>query len=143
MIAGLKDYARTARVTADNIQQATVRAMTGMEDALVAFVTTGKLEFASLANSIIADLARILIRRNVTGPIADAFGSVFGGLFGGGDLASLRVPVPPPDRLADCIPAAWPGKPRSHAPATSCLPRPPTGRRRARYPPCSPQGRRC
>ena len=33
-----------------------------MEDALVKFVMTGKLNFRDLANSIIADLTRMLVR---------------------------------------------------------------------------------
>ena len=52
-----------------------------MEDALLRFATTGKLSVSSLADSIIADLARIAIRQAITLPLADAF---FGALAGGG-----------------------------------------------------------
>ena len=41
-----------------------------MEDALVAFVQTGKLSFTSLAQSIIADLIRIQVQNSVTKPLA-------------------------------------------------------------------------
>ena len=72
-----------------------------LEDALAGFVTAGKLNFSDLANSILADLARIAIRRNITGPIADALGNalgggVFGVFGGGGAAASSAVPVPTP-----------------------------------------------
>lgn len=59
----------------------------GMEDALTDFVMTGKLDFASLANSIIADMVRIAIQQSITGPLAKAAMSFFmadGGAFDGG-----------------------------------------------------------
>ena len=60
-------------------------AFKGMEDALVEFVTTGKLDFKSLVNSIIADMARITIRQNITGPLAQWMqGTSSGGSSGGG-----------------------------------------------------------
>jgi phage-related minor tail protein len=43
-----------------------------MEDALVSFVQTGKLDFKSLANSIIADLIRIQIQNSIMKPLAQA-----------------------------------------------------------------------
>ena len=52
-----------------------------MEDALVTFVTTGKLSFRSLANSIIADMARIAIQQMITKP----FTNFLDGLFGNAD----------------------------------------------------------
>ena len=52
-------------------------AFRGAEDALVGFVTTGKLSFRDLADSIIRDLARMAIRASVTKPLFDFFGGVF------------------------------------------------------------------
>ena len=79
------------------VEGAFVDAFRGAEDALVKFVTTGKLEFGSLVDSILEDIARIVIRQTITKPIADAIsdllrgsageGSGGGGLFGG--LGSL------------------------------------------------------
>lgn len=43
-----------------------------MTDALVNFVMTGKLDFRTLANSIISDLIRIQIQRAITLPLANA-----------------------------------------------------------------------
>jgi lambda family phage tail tape measure protein len=53
-----------------------------LEDALVGFVTTGKLDFKSLINSIIADLARMVIRMLIIKPLMGFFGGFFGGIFG-------------------------------------------------------------
>jgi lambda family phage tail tape measure protein len=59
----------------------------GMTDALTDFVMTGKLDFKSLAESIIKDMVRIAIQASITGPLAraaGAAGSSIMSLFGGG-----------------------------------------------------------
>ena len=48
------------------IETNTINAVKKMEDTLVDFVMTGKASFADLARSIIADLARIQIRKGLT-----------------------------------------------------------------------------
>lgn len=48
------------------------------EDSLVQMVRTGKFEFSSLADSIIADMARMAIQQSITGPMKSF-------LFGSGD----------------------------------------------------------
>lgn len=57
------------------------RAFSGIEDALLGFVTTSRFEFQSLADSILADVSRIAVRRAITGPAA---GLLEGGFSGGG-----------------------------------------------------------
>ena len=57
-------------------------AFKGMEEALTSFITTGKADFKSLANSIIADIVRTQVRAQASG----LFGSLVNGitgLFGG------------------------------------------------------------
>lgn len=57
-------------------------AFKGMEDALVTFVRTGKLDFKTLADSIISDLIRIQIQNNIMKPLAQATsGMSFSGMF--------------------------------------------------------------
>ena len=51
-----------------------VKSFKSLEDQLVSFVTTGKLEFRKLAQSIIADMARIAIRATIIKPIMAGFG---------------------------------------------------------------------
>jgi lambda family phage tail tape measure protein len=58
----------------------------GMEDALVNFVKTGKMDFTDFANSVIADMARIMIQQSITGPLAGAAGNLLQGLFSSGSV---------------------------------------------------------
>lgn len=57
------------------------RGIKGMEDSLVSFVTTGKGNFNDLADSMIADMVRIMIQQSITAPLAQAGSSFFTGLF--------------------------------------------------------------
>jgi lambda family phage tail tape measure protein len=82
----LRDYADQAMNAASAAEQVTTQAFQGMEDALVGFVQTGKLDFASLVDSMLADLTRLALRMAVLGPLAKALGGadgLFSGLFGG------------------------------------------------------------
>lgn len=60
------------------IEANVVDAFIGAEDALVQFVTTGKLSFTSLIDSIIADLARLAIRQAVLGRILSVASTALG-----------------------------------------------------------------
>lgn len=57
-------------------------AFQGMEDALVTFVTTGKLSFTDLANSIVADITRIIIKQQISNALGVAGGSGGSGALG-------------------------------------------------------------
>ena len=109
----LVDYASDAQETRDDVAEAWTSGFKGLEDALVNFVTAGKLNFSDLANSILADLARIAIRSAITGPLAQALGGVFGGdaqTGAGGVTRSLR-PVVRPQELHDGGVPNGPGAP--------------------------------
>jgi len=80
---GLRSVAEEAEQVGKQMEAATTRAFNGMTDALVNFVMTGKLDFRSLANSIISDLIRIQIQRAITLPLAKAMSSFFGFADGG------------------------------------------------------------
>ena len=60
-------------------------AFKGIEDVFVNFVKTGKFSFKDLADSILADLARIVARTVIIKPIIQALG----GFFGGGSSGAL------------------------------------------------------
>jgi hypothetical protein len=57
------------------IENATIKAFRGMEDALVNFVRTGKLDFKSMVDSMIADLIRLSIQQAITQPLFERFSS--------------------------------------------------------------------
>jgi lambda family phage tail tape measure protein len=61
----------------------------GVEDAFVKFVQTGKLSFKDLANSMIADFARIQAQKMLSSAFGGGggggfFGKILGSIFGGG-----------------------------------------------------------
>ena len=74
------------------MEAVTTKAFNGMTDALTNFVMTGKLDFRSLATSIISDLVRIQIQRSITLPMANALGGLFG--FANGGVMSSAGPLP-------------------------------------------------
>lgn len=72
--AAWDNYVEEARNAAGQVESAIGSALGGMEDVFVKFVTTGKLSFSDLANSIIADLARIAAKQAITGLLGSMFG---------------------------------------------------------------------
>jgi hypothetical protein len=74
------------RVTDDaqNFGEAFVNIMGSVENSFVQFASTGKFEFKGLVNSIVADLARIVVRQQITAPLAQAVNGALGGGSGGG-----------------------------------------------------------
>jgi lambda family phage tail tape measure protein len=91
--AGLAKYLDEVANVAAQTESLIGDSFKGMETALVDFVKTGKLDFSSLADSIISDLIRIQIRTNLTGPLAQLLqgSSWFGGgsgTIGGGGAGS-------------------------------------------------------
>ena len=87
----LKSFADSAFKFAEQAEQAVVNAFKGMEDALVKFVTTGKLNFSDLARSIIADLTRMLVRAAIVKPL---FSFLFPGLANGGVVSNGSLADP-------------------------------------------------
>jgi tape measure domain-containing protein len=75
--AGALAYEKTMKDVFTRIGETVTRAFQGMEDALVNFVMTGKLNFRNLAQSIIRDMARIAIQQAITAPFSAMFGNLF------------------------------------------------------------------
>ena len=79
------EYINTTATAAEQSQKFVSGSLKKMEDALTEFVTTGKLDFRSLANSMINDMIRMQIQQGMTkalGAISGAFGEGGGGLGG-------------------------------------------------------------
>ena len=83
----LGKFAASAFNVAKQVEDTFVKAFKGMEDALVNFVMTGKLNFSDLARSIISDLTRMLVRAAIVKPLfgwmfpnlkTNAMGNVYG-----------------------------------------------------------------
>lgn len=76
-----QEYFSEATNLAQGFENLTTNAFSSMEDAIVAFASTGKLSFSDMVNSMISDLIRLTVRANITGPLAGALGGLFN--FGG------------------------------------------------------------
>ncbi|WP_150614974.1 phage tail tape measure protein [Pandoraea terrigena] len=96
----IANYVDAAHNMAAQTQAAVTNMGKGMEDAITTFVTTGKLSFSSLADSIISDIVRMQARAAVSGlfsSISGWIGSAIGGGIGGdvtgsfGSLASTSA----------------------------------------------------
>ena len=103
----LTKYADDAMNWGQQVGGALANSFKKAEDAFVDFVKTGKLDFKSLADSMISDLLRIAVRSAILGPLANALGGIFGGSLSGGRYAGaapgtapvipvLSAPLPAP-----------------------------------------------
>lgn len=91
LIAKTKEATDKGKDSFDELRQAVEGWGKSSAEALVDFALTGKSSFKDMVNSMLADLARMMVYRNITGPLASAVGSMdFGsigstiaGMFGG------------------------------------------------------------
>jgi len=98
----LRNYLDEAANTARQAERLFGNAFKGMEDGLVQFVQKGKLDFASLRDSIISDLIRIQIQKMEAGILGALFGMAGSGtpatagtsysLSSGGSSFGLQAP---------------------------------------------------
>ena len=78
-----QDYQTGAANVAQMSADAFTNAFKGMEDALVTFVTTGKLSFTDMANSVVTDITRIIIKQQISNALGvGGSGGSGGGLMG-------------------------------------------------------------
>jgi len=84
--ASLANYARDAMDMQKGLNDTMVNGFRGAEGVVRQFVTTGKADFKSLVTSMLADLAVLVARRTILGPLANALSGAFGG-------ATTGVPI--------------------------------------------------
>jgi lambda family phage tail tape measure protein len=86
-----REYIDHAGNAAEQANMLFTNAFRNMEDGLVEFVRTGKLDFRSFADSVIADLIRIQIRQAMAGFAFSSTGFFAALGLGGGSAAALEV----------------------------------------------------
>jgi hypothetical protein len=89
----LSDYVDEATNAARGAEEAMEVAFQGMEDALTSMVVKGKLDFGSLADSIVADITRIAIKQAILAPLARAMFGQLGGAATGAAVSSAAGDV--------------------------------------------------
>lgn len=103
MQRGFQSYIEGAGNAAKGMEQAFSNAFKGMEDGILQFAMTGKMNFSSFANSVISDIMRIYIRMAITGLIGKAVGAFSSGMVTGTDYTGGATPTITPmgDQFAD------------------------------------------
>ena len=86
----IADYVDSSRNMMGQMNGLFTNAFTGMEDAMVKFVKTGKISLADLADSFISELVRMSAKA-VNSPLAGMLGSAIDSWIGGGDTASTNL----------------------------------------------------
>jgi lambda family phage tail tape measure protein len=93
----LKNYVDASEDAATLTAGVFTDAFKNMEDALVTFITTGKLNFKQFADSLVADIVRIAVKQQILAPIAKWMSGegVMGilGLLGLGGASAGSTPV--------------------------------------------------
>jgi len=92
---GLQSYLDSIGTLADSIGNAVKGTLGKLEDALINFANTGKLNFRDLANYAIQQLERIVIEQAIMKPLTGALKGFLGGFgFANGGIMSAAGPVP-------------------------------------------------
>jgi lambda family phage tail tape measure protein len=84
----LRKYVDDNENAADQARRFWDNGITGMGDAMANFCLTGKLDFSSLASSIISDIIRIKTEAMIAQSVSGMSGFSFSSLFGGGSTGT-------------------------------------------------------
>ncbi len=91
MQSKLKSFNNSIKTVQESMADVVVKGIKGMEDALVKFVETGKLNFRDLTRSILSDMARIAIQQSITKPLTNFFSGLFGNSANGNAFVNGEV----------------------------------------------------
>ena len=70
---GAQEYFKTIKTMSEETSKAVTDAFKGMENALVNFITTGKLNFSEFVRSILTDMTKIFVRQQIMRPFTSLF----------------------------------------------------------------------
>ena len=103
--ATVQEYVKELGNGGKHLQDTFINAFKGMEDAMVNFVMTGKIRFKEFARSVIADIARMIIKQMMFNALSGFMNSLGGGTkFSGPPLPKLdRVTGNPGPRTAPIL----------------------------------------
>tara|TARA_R100000655_G_scaffold109700_1_gene165039 strand:- start:1336 stop:3396 length:2061 start_codon:yes stop_codon:yes gene_type:complete len=73
---GAKTYAESIKSMAEEIGDLTQDVFKKMEDQLVSFISTGKLNFKEFVSSILEEMTRIMVRQTIMKPFTDWFSTL-------------------------------------------------------------------
>lgn len=82
----LEDFGKTGRSEIEDLEFAIQGFGKKSADAFVDFALTGKASFTDLTDSILSDLARLIVQQNITDPL---FKAISGGVSAGGGLGGI------------------------------------------------------
>ena len=90
--SGLKSVADKANTSGQQIKDAIEGAFSSLDNTVAGFVSGTKTSFGDMANSIIADMARIFSQQYISAPLASGFGSILSSirLFHSGGIAGAE-----------------------------------------------------
>jgi len=96
--SAMDDLKDKTKETTDEMGRMFDRIAGSMADAITRFVTTGKMSFSSLVNSMIADIIRLSAQQLITQPLAESISASLkkafgGGKAGGGPVSSSKAYV--------------------------------------------------
>ena len=79
---GAKDYVKSVGTYNSSLQSLVTSTFKSMEDAIVSWAETGKLNFTSFVNSAISDLLRLIVQQQLAGFASSFFGGSASGISG-------------------------------------------------------------
>jgi len=82
LLLGVLEIQKSLENMASAVAGVVTRTFKGLEDALVNFITTGKLSFQSFIDGLVEDMARLTVQQFIIKPIIDFIVSKFPGLGG-------------------------------------------------------------
>ncbi len=76
-VAGTQSYLESIGTTSQQVAEAIKNTFTGVENAFTSFIKTGTFNFNNFTQSVLDDLAKIIVRSQIVGPIAQGLQGLF------------------------------------------------------------------